>query len=65
MIPNRERWNYLAVKTLSALLGRITSKNHVDFYCASCLHSFAIGNKRESHKNVCKNKDFLQRRNAF
>ena len=40
MIPNGEGWYYLAVKKLSTLLNRITSKHHVDFYCLNCLHSF-------------------------
>ena len=48
MIPNEEkegRWHYLAVKKLSALLHRITSKNMGDFYCLNCLHSFRTENK--------------------
>ena len=40
MIPNREEWDYLAGKKLSALLRGITSKNNGDFYCLSYLHSF-------------------------
>ena len=50
--------NYLAVKKLSALLHRITSKNKGDFYCLNCLHSFRTKNKLKSHEKVCKNKDF-------
>ena len=52
MIPNEEkegrksksegRRHYLAIKKLSALLGRITSKNKGDFYCLNCLHSFTL-----------------------
>ena len=49
MIPNEEKWNYLAVKTLSALLTEITSKDHGDFYCLHCLHSFATEKKLESY----------------
>ena len=45
-------------KKLSALLRRITSKQHGDFYCMNSLHSFATENKREYHKNLCENKDF-------
>ena len=48
----------MAVKELLALLRRITSKYHSDFYCLNCLHSFAVENKRESHQKVRKNKDF-------
>ena len=29
MIPNREKWHYLAIKKLSAVLREITSKNKV------------------------------------
>ena len=36
----------------------MTSKNHSDFYCLNCLHSFATEKKRESHKKVCESKDF-------
>ena len=58
MIPNGEGWHYFAVKKLSKLLRRITSKHQSDFYCVDYLHSLTTENKRESHKNVCKNKDF-------
>ena len=40
MIPNGEKWHYLAVKKLSALLRGITPKHYSDFYCLNCLHSF-------------------------
>ena len=58
IISNWERWHYPEVKKLTALLRSITSKNQGDFYCLNCLHSFATENKLESHKKVCKNKDF-------
>ena len=58
MIPNRKRYDYFAVKKLSALLRGITSKHHGDFHCLNCLHFFATENKLESHKKVCENKDF-------
>ena len=58
MIPNKEKegWHYLAVKKLSALLNRITSKHKGGFCCLNCLHSFRTENK--SHEKVCQNKDF-------
>ena len=59
MIPNREKWHYLAVKKLSSLVRRITSKHHVNFYCVNCLHSFTRVRKLESHKKVCGNKNFF------
>ena len=45
-------------KKIPALLREITSKLHFHFYCLNYLHSFAAENKRESHKNLCGNKDF-------
>ena len=54
----KEHWQYLAVKKLSALLRRIASKHHGNFYCVSCFHSFATEKKRQLHKMVCENKSF-------
>ena len=58
MIPNGEKWHYLAVKKLSASLTGIISKNNADFYCLNCLHSFRTKGKLDSRKKVCENKDF-------
>ena len=55
---NGEKWHYLAVKKLSALLRGITSKHHGDFYCLNYFHSFATGNKLQSDKRACENKGF-------
>ena len=32
------RWHYLAVKSLPALLRGTTSNHHGDFYCLNCFH---------------------------
>ena len=60
MIPNEEKEGFKAnsVKKLSVLLRKITLKYHGDFYCLNCLYSFRTENKFNSHKKVCKNKDF-------
>ena len=60
MISNEEKrwWHHLAVTKQWALLRVVTSKHHGDFYCLNCFHSFATGNKLQSDKIVCKNKDF-------
>ena len=52
MIPNGEGWNYIEIKTLSALSRGTTSKHDGGFYCLNCLHSFRTKNKLESHKKV-------------
>ena len=60
MIPNEERegWHYFAVKRFSTLLRGIISKNHGDFYCMNCVHSFKTKNKVKSQEKVWKNKEF-------
>ena len=58
IIANGEKWHYLAVKKLSALFWKITSKHDGDFYCLNCLHSFRTENKLKGHENVCKNHDY-------
>ena len=50
IFPNGEEWHYITVKNLPALLRGITSKEHDEFYCLNCFHSFATGKKHESHK---------------
>ena len=60
MILNKEKegWHYLAVKKLSALLYKETSKYGV--YCLNCIHSFRTEDKLESHKKTCKIKGFCE-----
>ena len=58
IIPNKEGWNYFAVKQLPTFLRGITAKHHGDFYCLNCLHSFRTENEIQSHENVSMNKDF-------
>ena len=58
MITDNEKWHYLAVKKLSALYCKITSKHDGDVYCLNCLQSFRTENKLKEHGNVCKNHDY-------
>ena len=58
MITDGKKWHYLTVKSLPALLRRITSKNNGDFYCLNCFHSFITENKLKKHYNVSKNYDY-------
>ena len=58
MITNGEKCHYLAVKSLSVLLRRITSKHKEDFYCLNCFRSYTKENKLRKHKNVCENHDY-------
>ena len=53
-----ERCNYLAVRSLSALLRGISSSNNGDFYCLNCFHSYRTLNKLKKHERVCNNHDY-------
>ena len=53
-----ERWHYLAVRSLSALLRGISSSNNGDFYCLNCFHSYRTLNKLKKHERLCNNHDY-------
>ena len=53
-----ERWHYFAVRSLSALLRRISSSNNGSFYCLSCFHSYRTLNKLKKHERVCNGHDY-------
>ena len=57
MITDGKKWHYLAVKSLSALLKGITSKDDGDFRL-NCFHSYSTENKLKKHKNVSENHDY-------
>ena len=52
MISDGEKWHYLALQKLSALLKGITSKNNGDFYCLNCLHSCRTKNNLNNIKKL-------------
>ena len=54
MMKNDEKWHYLAVKKLSALLRGITSKHVRDFYCLNCFHSYSVKKNLRSMKKYVK-----------
>ena len=49
MITDCEKWHYLSVKSLSALLRVITGNNHGDFYSLNCLCSYTT---EKNFKNI-------------
>ena len=60
MITNNgvNNWHYLAVKSLSRLLKRITSNHIEDFYCLNCFHSNETKKRLEKHEKICKDHGF-------
>ena len=57
MIPNVERWHFIAWKKLSVLLRGIMPNNNGNFYCLN-FHSFRKKNL-DSRKKVCENLFFV------
>ena len=53
-----EKWHYLCVKKLSALLRGISSNNNEDIYCVNCFKSFRRKSKLEIHKKMFENHDY-------
>ena len=53
-----ERWYYLVLRSLPALLRGISSSNNADFYCLNCFHSYPTRNKLKKHERVCNNHDY-------
>ena len=58
MITNNKKWHYLAVKSTSGLLRRITSNHNRDFYCLSCFDSYTTKKKLKRHVRTCKDPDY-------
>ena len=55
MITDGEKWHYLAVKSLPALLNGIISNHNGDFYCLNCFRAYTTKNKKvcENHEYCC------------
>ena len=58
IITDGEKWHYLAVKSLSALLREITSNHNEDFSCLNCFRSYTTKIRLKKHKNVCQDHDY-------
>ena len=58
MISDGEKWHYLRVRSLSALLKVITSKCKGDSYCLNCFHSYRTKEALEKHVKVCEDKNY-------
>ena len=57
-ISDGEKWHYLAVKKLSALLRGITSKHKGGSYWINCFYSYSTKEKLKKHDKVCENHDY-------
>ena len=57
---DNNRWHYLAVKNLPALLRGTKSNHHGDFYCLISFHSYRTPNKLRKPEKVCNNHDYCR-----
>ena len=53
-----EKWHYLAVRSLPALLRGKSSNHQGDFYCLNCFHSYRLLNRLKKRERVCSNHDY-------
>ena len=58
MITDSKKWHYLAVKSLSVLIRRITWNHKEELYCLNCFHSYRTKNKLKKHERVCNDYDY-------
>ena len=47
-----ERWYYLVLRSLPALLRGISSSNNADFYCLNCFHSYRTLNRHKKFAGI-------------
>ena len=50
-----DKWHYLAVKRIPALLRGISSTHDGDHYCLNCFHSYRTEEKLKAHEELCIN----------
>ena len=58
MSTNGEKWHYLAVKSLPALLRGLTSNHNRGFYCSNYFHSYSTKNRLRIDERVCNDHDY-------
>ena len=57
MITDGNKWHYLAVSNLSALLARKSSNHKRDLYCLECFNSYTTENRLKEHEEICNKHD--------
>ena len=58
MITDGEKWHFLAVIELFALLRGKSPNNNEDFFYLNCFYSFRTENKLKKHKNLCEDHNY-------
>ena len=58
MITDGEKWRYLAVKSLAALLRGMTSNHNIDSYCLNRYYSYSTEDRLKKHERLCNEYDY-------
>ena len=58
MVTDGEKWHYLVLKSLSALLRGLISNHNGHFYCLNCFRSYITKNRLEKHEEDCFDHDY-------
>ena len=53
-----DKWHYIAVKRIPALLRGVSSTHNGDHYCLNCFHSYRTEEKLKAHEELCANNNF-------
>ena len=54
----KDKWHYITIKSIPALLRSVTSAHNGDFYCLNCFHSDRTAKKLNEHKELCVKNNF-------
>ena len=53
-----DKWHYIAIKRIPALLRGVSSTHDGDHYCLNCFHSYRTEEKLKAHEKLCINNNF-------
>ena len=53
-----DKWHYIAIKRIPALLRGVSSTHDGDPYCLNCFHSYRTEEKLKAHEELCINNNF-------
>ena len=54
----KDKWHYITIKSIPALLRGVTSAHNGDFYCLNCFHSSRTAKKFNEHEELCVKNNF-------
>ena len=59
MITNgTDKWHYITMKSIPALLRGVSSTHNDDPYCLNCFRSYRTEKKLKNHEQLCINNNF-------